>query len=71
MDAPKITLVRADDWEGVYFDGELVHQHHSIDVEDILQLLDIKVDRVHPDQNWLDRRGSLPKRLRDVKRRQR
>lgn len=36
---PKIVLVTGYDWQGLYIDGKLVDQNHSIDVGDVISYL--------------------------------
>lgn len=39
---PKIILVHgADDWVGLYVDGQLVAQDHRLDGQDVLEALDL------------------------------
>lgn len=35
----KVTRVWADEWEGIYADGFIVDQNHSVSLEDILRKL--------------------------------
>ncbi len=41
---PQITFVNSEDgdWVGVYLDGKLVQQDHSLDCDDILDILKIE-----------------------------
>ena len=36
----KVTLVKYDDWEGFYVDGELKAQDHKISVEMLFELIE-------------------------------
>ncbi len=64
----KITIVsNGDDWEGVYLDGKLLAQGHSVDADDILVALGYKVVDVLTEEGWLEDQGYLPENLEDVK----
>ena len=67
---PEIGFVSCDDWEGLYIDGKLVEQGHHIRIDDIFRHLRIKCQEIHPDDDWLVERGSLPENFEDVKRQQ-
>jgi hypothetical protein len=62
---------RGDDWEGIYVDGALVLQDHSVSLNDFAMLVaplgpfHWKIQRV--DLDWLEYEGSLPMRIEDVK----
>jgi hypothetical protein len=56
-----------EDWEGLYIDGKLYVEGHSISVKDLLDSLDIPYSNVECDDAWLDKKGCLPKLLKDVK----
>ena len=55
-----VTYARGDDWEGLYIDGKLVLEDHSIDVRDILEAVGFKIKTVWVDLDWLAETGSLP-----------
>lgn len=62
-----IVLVRGDDWEGLYVDGQLHTQGHSIDARHVLNLIGGRAVYLSPPQdNALRDRGSLPAKLDDV-----
>lgn len=63
----KITLVSGDDWQGLYIDGKLAIEGHSVSVEDVLLMLDINHETLFANDNWLDVEGYLPEDLKDVK----
>lgn len=50
---PKITFVYADDWVGIYIDGKLEHEGHSISPTMILTALGLKFNEVEANSNWL------------------
>lgn len=61
-----IVLVRADDWEGLYINGELVEEGHSVGVSTVMKKIGINMEERWCDDNWLYERGRLPKQLKDV-----
>lgn len=67
---PSITIVSDPygDWEGVYSNGKLVYQNHSIDFAVGLKALGILYDKFEADGDWLSEIGQLPPKLVDVKR---
>lgn len=36
----EVTIVNADDWKGLYIDGKLVFQNHSIRISDLVECLE-------------------------------
>lgn len=69
-----ITFVYADDWTGLYVDGRLQREGHSIEAWDALVLIqDLELDNFGLeyfwcDLDWIHDRGNLPDELSDVKR---
>ncbi|MGX9944892.1 hypothetical protein ACTG4Q_20735 [Bradyrhizobium denitrificans] len=62
---------QGDDWVGVYVDGQLVTEGHSIRP---LEMVEICIERKitcaegrEVDVDWLHDRGDLPAKLEDVK----
>lgn len=66
----KITFVGdpGGDWEGLYIDGKLVIENHSLQWWQVLYALKIEYDSFDADEEWLQEKGSLPNDLKDVKR---
>lgn len=62
----KITLIYTDDWMGLYIDDNLVYEGHEIEEEVLLKHLNIDCDALWADEEWLNNRGNLPKKLEDV-----
>lgn len=66
-----LTMVRGDDWEGIYIDGKLVSEGHSHDTVEAIKLAlkhtITSVETKYADSKWLDDEGNLPTDLRDVK----
>jgi hypothetical protein len=52
------------DWEGLYFDGRLVTQNHSIDAGEVLSLIGYDVTYVSASAE--ETGGRFPDRLEDV-----
>ncbi len=65
-----VTLVKADDWQGLYFDGELEIENHRLRLEDVLRVLWGRVithnETAEVDDDWLEHEGRLPRRLEDI-----
>lgn len=63
-------IARGDDWEGLYINGRLVTEGHSLKIEDILK----EAQKQPPtnsavrwvDIDWLQERGDLPKAIAKV-----
>ncbi len=81
-----VALVTGDDWEGLYIDGVIVNETHSIEAGDMMEFIveaqgkqnrpgdlcpQITYEHVWVDLDWLAEEGSLPAKLEDVKREQR
>lgn len=70
---PKITLVGVEegDWIGLYIDGKLVRDGHSIDERMMLEFLSAEFDFTYEvgtaDQEWLEENISFPNLLKDMK----
>ena len=64
----KITLVtNSDDWEGLYIDGKLASEDHSISVSDVCAALDIEMERVEVSTQYLGTKVSnLPQELSKI-----
>lgn len=55
-----ITLVQAENWLGIYVDGKLLDQDHTVDTSDVLKLLGFEVEEVFIDDSFFDDDGYLP-----------
>ena len=64
----KFVLVEADNWVGLYVDGECVEQHHDIDLVEYLSKygVNIKTKFAYNDPQATEQ-GTLPDFLKDVK----
>lgn len=68
MKKKNIVFICADDWEGMYINGELVAEGHSIEKDTVLTILGLEFNEDWTvDEDWLNERGRLPKKLSDVK----
>ena len=69
--ANQITLVKGDDWQGLYINDKLVMEDHSITGHDIMRLMLYQVfdssETLFPDLDWLDSLGSYPANLSEVR----
>ena len=68
----KVVLVLGDDWNGLYIDGKLEIENHSLSAYQALQTLslnshDFQLDQIVADEEWLEQKGCLPEELSDVK----
>lgn len=68
----QVVLVGGDDWEGLYIDGVLYRQNHSLYPRDILEALeeadvDLMISFVKAKERWLEKVGRLPLLLKNVK----
>lgn len=61
-------LVEADNWVGLYVDGELVEQHHDIDLVEWLSKygVNIKSKSAYEDPEIVET-GRMPEQLSEVK----
>ena len=71
MKKPTFTVVSGtEEWEGLYVDGELVMEDHSLRVHRLLDYLRnhgyLNIEWKYVEQEWLNDRGNLPTRLEDV-----
>lgn len=66
MDAIPTVLVHGEDWSGLYLNGKLVYENHSISSETLLDCLEIPYDVRWVNEDWLFDFGSLPRTLGDV-----
>lgn len=73
-EAKKVVLVMGDDWEGLYVDGQLQAEGHSLSPMRVLRALGNSLDPmllnaegVIADDEWLSDVGTLPMALSDVK----
>jgi hypothetical protein len=63
----QIVIAYGDDWEGLYVDGVLAEEGHSISVHHFCKALGIDLEQKAVDTDWLEKGGRLPDRFEDVK----
>lgn len=63
----KYTLVNGDDWQGLYKDGQIVAQNHSLSAYEILELVGVEFKSEWVNLDWLENIGHLPHNLDEVK----
>lgn len=61
-----IVYVMGDDWEGVYIDGKLVNENHSVNWPYVLKQLGHYVSVKEVDYEWLGERGNFPEDISEV-----
>lgn len=69
MDELKITIIDIDDWVGVYKDGELKFEGHSIGNQDLLRIADVQYEVRYLVNNDYDEElfwGGMPSTLEGV-----
>ena len=70
MKQVELVLVLADDWQGIYLDGILELEGHTIMLDDVLNIVNINNVKYgglfHVEQNWIEIEGSLPANLNNV-----
>lgn len=52
-----IKLVSGSDWQGLYWDGELVGEGHSLAAFQVLDALNIKYEQFEKTEKWFDETG--------------
>ena len=64
----KLILMRGDDWEGIYYEGKLLYQGHSINWYDVLKKLGYatKLKYIESEEDWKELGWSLPENIEDV-----
>lgn len=62
----EVVITRGDDWEGLYIDGVLYYQGHSITAYEVLLALQIPHKSVEVNVDWLEVYGEYPVYFRDV-----
>ena len=67
MSNKKITFVLGNDWTGMYIDGVLVEEGHTIPYWAIVRALGFEYDSKSVDEEWLEAYGCMPNDLKDVK----
>jgi len=61
-----VVIAIGEDWSGVYLEGRLVFEGHSLRFIDVLRELGFDVNVIHPDQTWLESIRNLPDNVKDI-----
>lgn len=51
---------------GIFLDGDLAYESHSISPQQLLNLLEIPFDADFADCDWLEENSTFPDRIEDV-----
>jgi len=71
----RVSLVSADDWQGLYFNGELRVEAHKVTFLDMLDIIIPKMQgykntvlyqEIYINQEWMEDRADLPDCLIDI-----
>ncbi len=65
-DTPQVVFAYASDWMGMYVNGKLVFENHSICPDEALEALGIPVTKFSCNEEWLENVGNLPKEAKDL-----
>lgn len=63
----EITFVLGNDWIGMYIDGKLKNEGHSLRTKDVVEDLGLSCSTITANEEWLNDRGRLPEKLCDVR----
>jgi len=67
IDDKKLIIMRGDDWEGVYYNGKLLYQGHSIRWDEVLKKLGYNITSNYiEDDDWENLNWSLSENIEDV-----
>lgn len=63
-----IAVSEEGDWEGIYVNGELKAEGHSLDARQIIEALGLNLDRRSVSTEWFEKTGSssLPQSAADL-----
>lgn len=66
--SPVLTVVsNGDDWEGLYIDGVLFSEGHSVSVRDLARAIGWQLTKIEVSSDWLGNEVTgLPAKLTDV-----
>ncbi len=64
----KLIIIRGDDWEGIYYNGKLLEQGHSIQFDKVLEKLGyiVKSNYIENENDWEQLGWALPENIEDV-----
>lgn len=63
----KVVIAYADDWSGLYIDGELKLQGHNLDQRELIRALGVECEEFEVDFDWIGKVGYLPDDIKEVK----
>jgi hypothetical protein len=61
-----IKYILSNDWQGLYLNGELVLEDHSLHPTKVLESLGIKFELLSANEEWLEEQGRFPEKFADV-----
>jgi hypothetical protein len=67
MNGKELVIAYGDDWEGLYIDGQLQEEGHSISLYHFCKAVGIELTQKGVDTDWLENRGNLPSKISEVK----
>jgi hypothetical protein len=64
----KLVIVTGDDWQGIYIDGKLYNQGHSINYENVIENLGYTIRHIYieNDETWEKLDYNCPEELEKV-----
>lgn len=70
----KVNYCVADDWQGIYVNGDLKGEEHEIDLMESLTIIaehwlsgdTLEVSKLYIDQDWIEDCGSFPRLFSDI-----
>jgi len=62
----KLVIISGDDWEGIYIDGKLIDEGHSIDWRFVLKVLGYNISGTYIEDEEFWEIGNLPDKLEDL-----
>jgi hypothetical protein len=62
-----LVLYDNEEWVGLYSDGKLLDEGHSISMLEFCDLVDIPLTIKTADEDWLCSEGGFPDNIKDVK----
>lgn len=62
----EITILKAEDWEGLYINNNCVLENYKITTEDLIKTLGLDVKIKHVKQEWAEDTGFFPTLLSDI-----
>jgi len=62
-----VVLVSADGWQGLYIDGVLRLEGHSLSISEVLVALDQDYTEYLADQGWIENMDGLPQDIRNIR----